>query len=112
MKAVVAILFSLLLVLNPPVLSAAITTCQSAAGCACSSCDTAKCCLQKSLPAPPLPPAATAPAAPDTLQLLAAAVTQWVTLPAPLTVKASIVFFSSPKLVAVPLYEWNCSYLI
>ncbi|MSU26574.1 MAG: hypothetical protein EXS27_01515 [Pedosphaera sp.] len=111
MKAIVTILFSLALVLShlPAFASTTKQLCESATACACGD---ATCCMKSpdSAPAPlaPVP-------APDNsrTQLLAAfqTVAHFVFIQ-PESVAPPPFLPAPPASAAVPLYVWNCSYLI
>ncbi len=113
---VLTILFSVLLTGAQTVFTAdVICSAQSVkAKCACAHCEKkTNCCLSPSVPGPnPLsvPPASNASGNP--LHLLLAVVSQLLTRPAPLAPASLPQSSFAPKTTDVPLYQWNCSYLV
>ena len=110
-KAIVTILFSLALVLShwPAFASPVKQLCQSEAACGCGD---SACCVKSAGPAPA--PVAPVPS-PDNTRTQWAAVLQAVFHFACLQPESVISHASLPAPTApaaVPLYVWNCSYLI
>ena len=110
MKTVFGICFSALLFIGQTVVIPAQPLVQRE----CTRCDCGgKCCVTQSRPAPR--PAPAAPAQNVSLkqsQLATTAATQIYSLPESLARSISSASFSLPKSQAVPLYDWNCAYLI
>ncbi|MBI3877958.1 MAG: hypothetical protein HY300_18690 [Verrucomicrobia bacterium] len=113
MKALMAIVCSLVLAVMPAFSStrAAAPDCKPQARACCAKC--AECCAQNNTPAPqPASPAPSRTASPQQVQLLLAAVAQFVALPQPQalpTSRDSSLIFRVP---AVPLFERDCAWLV
>ncbi len=112
-KVLTAIVCSLVLAVMPALSStgAAAPDCKPQATACCAKC--AECCAQNNAPAPqPASPAPVRTVSPQQVQLLLAAVAQFVSLPQP---QALLIFRNSPLILrvpAVPLFERDCAWLV
>ena len=112
MKTLLAIFFSLALLGTQSVFLIGAPAAKPVSQCACDKCDTS-CCKKKA--ASESRPVSSAPAptrAQIEWQLLAAVLTQLVTLPGASKPEVSFRFLPPIPAPAVPLYQRNCSFLI
>ena len=111
-RAAVAIVLSLMLVWTQSVFPAGIADGSEQAVCSVCSCR-AKCCVQSSAPiSPPLPLTAAPTTAPHSVQLLLAPSSRLIEIPhapCPLVLprRSSLL-----QAAAVPIFQWNCTFLI
>jgi hypothetical protein len=115
-KATLTILLTLLLAGAPAVFtpSAIAPFVTASADCACPACPKASCCACQAAPPASAPsPVAPAPASSQQqTQLLAAIGPALLVLPVRNARDLLPAPFSSLRLASVPLYTWNCAYLI
>src|SRR5215471_20840076 len=106
-----AILFSALLVLGQSALPCPVAFAKAEPQCARCSCGK-QCCVGQPSRAPLPCPAAPAQNLPLTHPSFAVVATQVTLLPSRSAVTLSVPSFSRLKFSAVPIYDWNCAYLI
>jgi len=81
--------------------------------CGCCSCKKQNCCVTQPTSAPePIPAAPTRAISQTHLQFIAAFVSLLLQAPEKAALPVSFSPSAAPVLAAVPLYDWNCSYLI
>src|SRR5437762_13179825 len=111
MRTAFAILFCALLVFGNSSIPAAGALGKSEPKCVCAC--GKKCCVSESSPISASQPAAPATVAPlKQVQFALISPAPIYSLPAASSAAGSFADFSSDRSSAVPLYEWNCAYLI
>ena len=112
MRAIFAILFSALLLIGQSALPAGEAFVQSQPQCERCACG-GKCCVKQESPASaPQPATPTSSRALERFQLTLLSTTQIYLLSGSALPARSSSDLSAFQLKAVPLYEWNCAYLI
>jgi hypothetical protein len=80
--------------------------------CGCCSCKILDCCVALPLPAPPTVPAPARALSHNNVQLISTVVALLVDAPSPAATTIAFPASASFKLIKVPLYQRNCTYLI
>jgi hypothetical protein len=113
LKTAFAILSSVLLVGAQPVFAAGQNSSPTSKECDCCSCKQMNCCMAQPNSTPqPIPTAPARAVSQNTFQIIAAANALLLQLPETASKQIAFASSASPKVTDVPLYEWNCSYLI